>query len=103
MYCRYFPANATLYIVGDLDRDAEATVQLIQKTFGHLTPKREWPEGAAPAEGAANGHANGANGNGGSLAPIKQRHAVRPPVVHKHGCVLRTGDHGPWGLLLFSL
>lgn len=30
----YFPANATLYVVGDLDRDVEATTQLIRAVFG---------------------------------------------------------------------
>lgn len=57
----YFPANTTLYIVGDLDRDVEATRALIQKTFGKLP---------APLD---------SNGN------RKERHEVRPPVMHRFG------------------
>jgi len=79
----YFPGNATLYVVGDLDRDSEATRQLIIKTFGKLPAARE----ALPAPAAnGNGHGNGAAAE--APAPLKQRHDVRPPVVHKHG-------HGP--------
>lgn len=32
----YYPANATLLIVGDLDRDLEATKELINRTFGKV-------------------------------------------------------------------
>lgn len=34
----YFPANVTLYVVGDLDRDVDEVKALIQKTFGKLSP-----------------------------------------------------------------
>lgn len=85
----YFPANVTLYVVGDLERSTQETIALIEKTFGKVPMAREaLPAGAAAPAANGNGHANG-NGNGAAaaavLGPPKQRHAVRPPVVHKWG------------------
>lgn len=87
----YFPANATLYVVGDLDRDVEATRELIKNTFGKLPAAVQLPETVQLPEAvqipeavqlseSSNGH-----GNNKHLPStlIKQRHDVRPPVQHK--------------------
>ena len=74
----YFPANATLYIVGDLDRDVEETAELIKQTFGKL-----------PAATKADPDADGSGPQGHDGAPevagtlLKERHEIRPPVVHR--------------------
>ncbi|KAG2497394.1 hypothetical protein HYH03_004550 [Edaphochlamys debaryana] len=98
----YFPANVTLYVVGDLEKSTQDTIKLIKQVFGRVPPGREPVPAAAlppplPAEAAAvaagvngNGAANGnGNGNGAAqaqaLGPLKQKHAVRPPVQHKWG------------------
>jgi len=41
----YFPANATLYVVGDLDRSTAELEDLIKQTFGRRPPGvvRTWP------------------------------------------------------------
>ena len=57
----YFPANATLYVVGDFESTEEVEA-LIAETFGDLTPKME-ESGSVPAA----------------------RHVVRPPVKHTYG------------------
>lgn len=100
----------TLYVVGDLERSTADTVKLIEKTFGRVPPGRELLPGglgalASPLPAAAVAAAagmplatNGArNGKGAhyssegvgdgevALGPLKQRHKVRPPVVHKWG------------------
>eukprot|EP00798_Chlamydomonas_sp_ICE-L_P027064 gene27064-2297_t len=81
----YFPANATLYVVGDLDRNIEETQELIQKVFGGLHQAREPPqEGQDPA-----------------LSPVKSRHSIRPPVEHKHGYGPLAVDEGPAKISIF--
>ncbi|KAK9810226.1 hypothetical protein WJX72_007002 [[Myrmecia] bisecta] len=75
----YFPANATLYVVGELDCGVEATKQLIQQVFGKVAPGRERIPGTS---------GNGSNGNQADalpLGPEKQRQKVLPPVVHRFG------------------
>ena len=57
-----FPANATLYVVGDFDATVDEVEDMIETSFGE----------AAPAEGA-----------GGRLS--LERHRVRPPVKHAYG------------------
>lgn len=43
----YFPANATLYVVGDLDRPVEEMVKLIENTLGRVPAAvQALPEGA---------------------------------------------------------
>ena len=37
-YKWYFPANATLFVVGDLDRSVPELEQLIRDTFGGRAP-----------------------------------------------------------------
>lgn len=62
----YFPANATLYMVGDIENGIAGGIpgieKLIQQTFGshRLQPGRE------------------SNGAGPSSGPLKQRHEVGP-------------------------
>ncbi|KAK3240438.1 hypothetical protein CYMTET_49716 [Cymbomonas tetramitiformis] len=66
----YFPANATLYLVGNFQESTEEAIALIEKAFGKEPIAREKSE-TANEEGA-----------------IKRRHAVRPPVAHAFGCPL---------------
>ncbi|XP_073037223.1 stromal processing peptidase, chloroplastic [Primulina eburnea] len=92
----YFPGNATLYIVGDID-DISKTVDHIEEVFGQTGTESE--VGAAPTPTAFGamasflvpklpmGLANGLSHERSS--PIeqskifrKERHAVRPPVQH---------------------
>ncbi|EFN58791.1 hypothetical protein CHLNCDRAFT_56893 [Chlorella variabilis] len=72
----YFPANATVYVVGDVD--VEHTKDLIQQTFGRIPPSLNQPSPAAAsvnaelladAAAAAAASANGSsNGNGAAAA-----------------------------------
>ena len=84
----YFPANATLYLVGEFDRSVEDCKALIQQYFGHFPAVREG-EQLQPHDHfsrAQNGNGSGSgklgifkngNGNGAVAAkPPKQRHAV---------------------------
>jgi len=59
----YFPANATLYMVGDFDASVDEVEGMVAASFGE----------AAPAEGAEEAE-----------SPLV-RHAVRPPVKHAYG------------------
>ena len=58
----YFPANATLYVVGDFHADVPAVLQMIETAFG-AAQVPEVEEGQLP----------------------RDRHAVRPPVRHAFG------------------
>jgi Peptidase M16 inactive domain len=71
----YFPANATLYVVGQLDRSVEDTIALIQRNFGRIPAGREDVAAGDARVLAAEGS------NGGAAAPVplgrlKQRHPV---------------------------
>jgi hypothetical protein len=80
-------------------RDSSAqVVALIKEAFGSIPAAREPPPpGALPAAGtsaaaaASSSGAHAANGNGANgaaapvLGPLKGRHEIRPPVVHKWG------------------
>ncbi len=77
----YFPANATLYVVGEVGRPAAEVRELIANTFGRVPPGRQ------PAEGSGGHHPqqslNGSsNGNGAvphlqqQQGPLKMRHPV---------------------------
>ena len=59
----YFPANATLYVVGDFDATVDEVEEMIATAFGE----------AAPAEGAE------------EVGSPLERHRVRPPVKHAYG------------------
>ncbi|KAK3037007.1 hypothetical protein RJ639_029996 [Escallonia herrerae] len=93
----YFPANATLYIVGDID-DISRTVYHIEAVFGQIGVEKEAT--AAPTSSPFGAMANFlvpklTVGLGGSLSHDrsslsmdqskiikKERHAIRPPVEH---------------------
>ncbi|XP_076960383.1 stromal processing peptidase, chloroplastic-like [Bidens hawaiensis] len=88
----YFPANATLYIVGDID-NIPAIVHHIEAVFGQKQAEIETP--VAPKTSAFGVMANflvpkftggiSADSHDKSLQnkiPKKERHAIRPPVEH---------------------
>ncbi|PIN10708.1 N-arginine dibasic convertase NRD1 [Handroanthus impetiginosus] len=94
----YFPANATLYIVGDID-DVPKTVKYIEEVFGQTGTESEAATAHAPGTfGAAMASFLAPKlsvglGNGLSQERLpasmeqsktskKERHAVRPPVQH---------------------
>ncbi|GFP89439.1 probable zinc protease pqql, partial [Phtheirospermum japonicum] len=91
----YFPANATLYIVGDIDNISE-TVNHIEAVFGQTGAQTE-ASSVAPTTSAFGAMANflvpklsvglsGGLNQPGSVEQSKnlrkERHAVRPPVQH---------------------
>lgn len=98
----YFPANATLYVVGDVD--PAATKALIASTFGRVPASPQQPSAAAlqfnaevlsSAAGPSNGSGQAAAEGSGSgmvsgalLDPPARRDGfmVRPPVKHQWGC-----------------
>ena len=59
----YFPANCTLYLVGDFGVPVEEVVEAIEATYASVPPKMDEEDGEARAV----------------------RHAVRPPVEHVWG------------------
>ena len=79
----YFPANAVLYIVGDLGISPPEIEALIQKAFGNVPAGRQSLPGSSPGGALQNGngavHSNGSNGaskNDAALQPLKEKHAV---------------------------
>ena len=61
----YFPANAVLYVVGDLDRSIVEIVDLIGVIFDRVPPAREPLPGAGEAALPSNGSSSsGRQGNG---------------------------------------
>lgn len=56
----YFPANATLYLVGDFEEDVPALISAIEKMFGTVPPARDGDR-------------------------LRLRHPFRPPVRHVYG------------------
>ena len=112
----YFPANATLHIVGQLDRSVRDTVELIERTFGSVPPGRERQQGpgdmGAGGEVAQANHAIGGGrvvaggaglapalvdagaGNGNGAAALAHADAeVLPPLKRRHQ-VRRSFCHG---------
>ncbi|KAF6159744.1 hypothetical protein GIB67_030002 [Kingdonia uniflora] len=92
----YFPSNATLYIVGDID-NIPKTVHQIEAVFGKTGSEKDIPQAASGPTSAFGVMANFlvpklSVGLAGSLSserssisidqPKKQRHAIRPPVEH---------------------
>ncbi|KAI4339987.1 hypothetical protein MLD38_024869 [Melastoma candidum] len=92
----YFPANATLYIVGDIDNISK-TVAQIEAVFGQTTGENETPVPPTPSAFGAMasflvpkipaglaGSATQDRAGSFNQAKVtrKERHAVRPPVVH---------------------
>ena len=94
----YFPANATLYVVGDFHADVPGVVEMIEQAFGAAVPATHAPgfvgpvpenpestpafEGATKAPTMADGDAEDAESSGA----LRDRHSVRPPVRHAYGC-----------------
>ncbi|XP_057450192.1 stromal processing peptidase, chloroplastic isoform X2 [Lotus japonicus] len=94
--CWYFPANATLYIVGDVDNISK-TVYQIEAVFGQTGLDNEKGSVATPSAFGAmasflvpklsvglggNSIERSANTMDQSKISKKERHAVRPPVKH---------------------
>ena len=77
----YFPANATLYVVGEVGRPTAEVRELIANTFGRVPPGRH------PAE-AENHHApslNGSSNGNGAVPHLQQQQGplkMRHPVCH---------------------
>ncbi|KAL5713697.1 hypothetical protein ACHQM5_015750 [Ranunculus cassubicifolius] len=94
----YFPANATLYIVGDIDNITK-TVYQIEAVFGRTSVENEATPAPTPSAFGAMasflvpklpmGLAGNLSKENSSLpldqlkATKKERHAIRPPVEHK--------------------
>ena len=107
----YFPSNATLYVVGDLD--VEATKTLIGETFGRVPPSMEKTapgaeqldaevmiEGAALSNGTGNNRSiDGAGEATGALLDqvSSGKSLIRPPVEHQWGCgrMVHSGASAP--------
>ncbi|GAA0138514.1 metalloprotease [Lithospermum erythrorhizon] len=93
----YFPANATLYVVGDID-NVSKTVSHIETVFGHAGMENEQITTPTPSAfgavanflvpklpgGLANSlsHDKSTVSSEQSKTLRKERHAVRPPVQH---------------------
>jgi hypothetical protein len=96
----YFPANATLYVVGDFHADVAGVVEMIEQAFGAASPATHEPgfegpvpanpestsvfEGATKAYDAAAAAVDGETGE--TVGEFRERHSVRPPVQHAYGC-----------------
>ncbi|KAI3681024.1 hypothetical protein L6452_35806 [Arctium lappa] len=103
----YFPANATLYIVGDIDNIAK-TVHHIEAVFGQKHVDNETPVAPKPSAFGAMANFLVPKFTGGisvdsshdrSPLPVdqakvlkKERHAVRPPVEHNWSLSGRNED-----------
>ena len=71
----YFPANATLYIVGDFHADVSGVVQMIEAAFGAADAAV-----VEKAEGEADDEEDESEPK-----ELRERHLVRPPVKHAYG------------------
>ena len=85
----YFPANATLYVVGDFHADVPGVVDMIERAFNAAPAAVEkLPELTSAGVGAGAGAA-GEEGDAAAAPPpppmLRQRHAARPPVRHAFG------------------
>ena len=77
----YFPANAVLYIVGDLGSEVSRIEALIEGAFGAVPPGRERLPGSSEGSISQNGNGVAHVGNGISkepiaLGPLKRKHEV---------------------------
>ena len=98
----YFPANATIYLVGDFGEGVttEDAAKAVEAAFGRVPAGRqmrgdEGEDATSAAAAAANGNGSGGNGNGrqptaaqlvaAAKGELKLRHEVRPPVDHVFG------------------
>jgi len=90
----YFPANATLYVVGEVGRPAAEVRELIANTFGRVPPGRQPAEGGGGHHPQQSLNGSSSNGNGAvphlqqQQGPLKMRHPVRcasrgyPPLAY---------------------
>ena len=76
----YFPANATLYVVGEVGRPTAEVRELIADTFGRVPPGRHLAEGSGHHPPSLNGSSSNGNGAAPHLqqqqGPLKMRHPV---------------------------
>jgi predicted Zn-dependent peptidase len=108
----YFPANATLYLVGDLGLDTADAAAAVEAAFGGVPAGRQAGPGDTPAVAAYERALAAAGGSPATArlpsaadlvasytGPPKERHPVRPPVTHVYGCGQETGSAagGPGG------
>ena len=82
----YFPANAVLYIVGDLGSEVSRIEALIERAFGAVPPGRERIPGSSEGSVSQNGNGVAHVGNGVSkepvaLGPLKRKHEVSLAVL----------------------
>uniref|UniRef100_A0A2P2KHM4 Uncharacterized protein n=1 Tax=Rhizophora mucronata TaxID=61149 RepID=A0A2P2KHM4_RHIMU len=106
----YFPANATLYIVGNIDNIAK-TVHQIETVFGQSGLENETAPTPTPSAfgamasflvpklsvglPAGSPHEKSSSSADQSKILIKERHAVRPPVKHNWSLPGNTADVEP--------
>lgn len=77
----YFPANAVLYIVGDLGSEVPMIEALIERAFGAVPSGRERLPSSSGESNSQNGNGVAHSGNGVSkepvaLGPLKRKHEV---------------------------
>lgn len=101
----YFPANAVLYIVGDLGNSVPEIEALIQKAFGNVPAGRERLPGSSPQGALQHGNgavhsdsSNGAHKDDAALQPLKRKHEVgcASLFTQHYGCTRSTGN--AWAL-----
>ena len=78
----YFPANATLYLVGDFDRSVEDCKALIERSFGSVPAVKE---DSTLVPFRFNSRAPPEVTNDKSEAPPKQRHEVN--ILYPMSCL----------------
>lgn len=94
----YYPANCTLYVVGDLDRSIPEIEALVRNTFDRVAPGRELPEGAANGTQLHGASQVPAPAQSLQLGPLKPRQLVRfchfqaPPPMQLQ-CVEMFNQH----------
>jgi predicted Zn-dependent peptidase len=88
----YFPANATLYVVGDFHADVPGVVEMIENAFGAASAATHpegfvnevprSPDSVKAFEGVVGGAGAPSLPNNTPDTPneLRDRHAVRPPV-----------------------
>ena len=93
----YFPANATLYLVGDFGEGVttEGAAKAVEAAFGRVPAGRQLRGDEGDDATSAAGAASGGNGSGrqptaaqlvaAAKGELKRRHEVRPPVDHVFG------------------
>ena len=77
----YFPANAVLYIVGDVGSEVARIEALIERAFGGVPPGRERLPGSSAGSVLQNGNgavhsSNGVRKEPAALGPLKRKHEV---------------------------